>query len=528
MCYGCVLRVFFLVAQLSASVLLLSMQSEGIVLPKLTFEGVEELGSGTFYRGKIANRKGLWVVMELIKSCEQLNDWFDYANVQRSCQSMDLEGEYVTAQKNKKKQQAFLKKNTALNLLKSAEEKIKEDGSNIQELKKIISDKKVEVEKWTRMFGAGIKKYENGDYDNNGVRYFRYALKTYMQAEFSSLYELWVCYVTDDSDPRPFSIPRFSSYKHPLSKEDVEEGIDPANHIKMFVTVTSNPKALITSHIGVSMSSESTFNSIPGISMDLHSFAAKVMLIRNPARRFMINAPTGVMESIFIRSGIDLFIGRCSDYSFLEKPIQERKQLWKKLKKKYVQDEIEAVAKEKLEFYSHSLKLALANENEQDLAVKKVVNKFKGDEKAEKFLIYKAGKGFKLDNYEIEQATRIARRRAKKACMGPLNEDVSSVLRRAYGYSKQEIEELIKKRPPLIDTSYKNKDIGVEPDLRDGPWEKMIIYEPGSQDKIWLTIDESNKATYSWMLKDCYLAGTETHYLVADLMQMATFGKLAL
>jgi hypothetical protein len=117
----------------------------------------------------------------------------------------------------------------------------------------------------------------------------------------ASLYytEVWVAYITSDARIRHNDETRYYdarnldevSYGH--WKDDPEGAGNPfAKHIQMFMTVTSSKDALITSHMGIAASIEATVIGRPkDISLDLHSFAAKVMLKRNPARRFMMNAP---------------------------------------------------------------------------------------------------------------------------------------------------------------------------------------------------------------------------------------------
>ena len=76
----------------------------------------------------------------------------------------------------------------------------------------------------------------------------------------------------------------------------------------MYVTVTTNANALITSHMGVTMSVEGAARRLKGhsqakgTSVDLHAFAAKVMLMRNPLRKYMINAPMRDMEKIIAKA----------------------------------------------------------------------------------------------------------------------------------------------------------------------------------------------------------------------------------
>jgi hypothetical protein len=106
--------------------------------------------------------------------------------------------------------------------------------------------------------------------------------------------EIFVCYFTNELNPKPIPMsmglydPAFQQY------DKFSDGI------MMMVTVVSSPNALITSHMGIAETLEGILkHKRPrGISVDLHSFGAKVMLLMNPKRKFMINAPVWAMEKI--------------------------------------------------------------------------------------------------------------------------------------------------------------------------------------------------------------------------------------
>jgi hypothetical protein len=82
----------------------------------------------------------------------------------------------------------------------------------------------------------------------------------------------------------------------------IEHGIDFAKHIKMFVTVTSSLNAIFITYMGVTASIEGVRSGTRGISFDLHSFAAKIMLMRNPKRLYQINQPVLQMGNILIKA----------------------------------------------------------------------------------------------------------------------------------------------------------------------------------------------------------------------------------
>jgi hypothetical protein len=108
--------------------------------------------------------------------------------------------------------------------------------------------------------------------------------------------EIWVAYIT--TSPSPTAIPdSMYIYRGFGNSTDFAEGI------QMFLTVTSSPNAKITSHMGIAASAEAVASGRRprGISLDLHSFAAKVMVTRNPELRYMINAPATAMEKIMLK-----------------------------------------------------------------------------------------------------------------------------------------------------------------------------------------------------------------------------------
>lgn len=124
----------------------------------------------------------------------------------------------------------------------------------------------------------------------SGAHYFLRVL----EGTDHTLNEIWVAYITKQTpEPIPSEMGSYS-HKRVLSPPAF------AKNIEMFLTVTSSPQALLTTHLGIEASFESIYfqTRTKGISLDLHSFAAKVMLGLNPERRFMVNAPAFTMEQI--------------------------------------------------------------------------------------------------------------------------------------------------------------------------------------------------------------------------------------
>ena len=129
-----------------------------------------------------------------------------------------------------------------------------------------------------------------------GIHHFELVLEDSKSDKISLNHnEVWVAYITSDEAPQhiPDYMKNYSNGK----------GFPFAQSIKMFVTIASSKEALLTSHMGISYSVESTFQKRPPqISMDLHSFGAQVMRRRNPERRFMMNAPVFGMARILIKA----------------------------------------------------------------------------------------------------------------------------------------------------------------------------------------------------------------------------------
>lgn len=145
------------------------------------------------------------------------------------------------------------------------------------------------------------------NFTTDGSRYFSIVLNEIDP----TLNEIWVAYITTNDNPKPIQDSDLSLIKHDLSHTRFRSprNTSPfAKDIQMFVTVTSSPEALITSHMGISKTLESLYKidssspNFSNISMDLHSFAAKVMLMRNPERKYQLNTPVRTMELIMLKS----------------------------------------------------------------------------------------------------------------------------------------------------------------------------------------------------------------------------------
>ncbi len=124
--------------------------------------------------------------------------------------------------------------------------------------------------------------------------------------------ELWAAYVTADLHPE-LHVKKFARYKmeDALSMREVKKQETPASRIKMFMSVVSSPNALLTSHMGISTSVENVLapKSENNLSLALHAFAARVMLMRGPKRRFMLTCPMPNMAAIMQKHIKNSFVG---------------------------------------------------------------------------------------------------------------------------------------------------------------------------------------------------------------------------
>ena len=287
----------------------------------------------------------------------------------------------------------------------------------------------------------------------------------FVEITFADCYrkcEVWVAYVTAELDPAPNN-DRFYGYETRYRTAYDDRTVYPptgGNMIKMFVAVLSSPNAKITSHQGISITEENLYAkpSIDGLSIPLHSFAAKVMLYRNPERRYMINPPVASMECIIaekLRNGV--FLGTKEMYEKrLRLPI-----LFPAFKTKVLKGEMLEIT-EKLSDSDDSWSWIYAhmNYNEKLLGEKYVSDPFS--------YLYQSYRG---NNFE----------------------------------------EFLKTRTPIISWDRSRKY---------DPMNKVIIYNPANNEETWLEITQ-NDADYAWFFFNEILPQGDTHYIAIDLLALA-------
>ncbi len=328
---------------------------------------------------------------------------------------------------------------------------------------------------------------------NFGARYFEQVLS-------ENHPETWVAYVTSHANPQP----------HKVDK----------NHIKMYMSIVSSQEALVTSHMGISM----TVESIPqkparGISLPLHSFAAKVMLMENPKRRFMINSPLVDMAVILIKSSLKkLFIGSQSNAEKLfgknyydannPKVVDAAFEDYVEREKTRQIQDIDDTANWTLGLLNKQVKEA--QESDENTDISNILNKLGQDVLAEKYLeIDKVNGRFAIDNQKINELKNKIKN----------NEQFFPYL---HSYSLQKKLGLLRKTKEYYTFLMKHR--GIVEMKEDNS--SMSIEDPENWNNIWLTIDSKNMATYSWLFEPTFGDLGFAGYFAIDLRELAEYGKL--
>ena len=328
--------------------------------------------------------------------------------------------------------------------------------------------------------------------ENQGARYFELVLN-------NKYPETWVSYVTSDKDPQPTMMDK--------------------NHIKMYMSVVSSKEALITSHMGISITVESiTKKPARGISLSLHSFAAKVMLMENPERRFMINSPLVDMAVILIKSGLKkLFIGNQSKAEELfgknyydannSQVVDTAFDDYAEKDKAHQMAEIDDAANNVLELYNN--KLENAKNSDEDADISEILNALAGESRAGRYLeIDEVNKKLAIDNQKTAVLKNKIKNNKKFVPDLPI-------------YSLQDKLGLIKQPKKYYTFWMEHRGI-VE---RDG--QKLYIEDPENRGNTWLTIDKKNKTTYSWLFSPIFADVGGVGFFAIDLRELAEYGKLA-
>ncbi len=314
--------------------------------------------------------------------------------------------------------------------------------------------------------------------------------------------EMWIAYITRDARPQHIP-PSMRLYK----PKDIEQVNAPfAKDIQMFVTVTSSHDALLTSHIGVAASAESILSRqrTPGVSMDLHSFGAKVMQMRNPRRRYMINAPAPAMAIILLEAlPKGVFIGtrqmREEMQTSLSLTLQDFEEKNPNLRETF-------------------LKAALSGDSQKMDHLNAQLAKMEDNSEKEKFVGSVSLKGSALEIgpnglYYISQAKAQSLAQKELERRFSFEKNPYWMPEKSNPRGKQDSRaflELMEKHPPILSVQY-----------LEGRQEALTIYEPQRPTKVWLEVRRDDPA-YNWLFfsEASYPSGT-TCYCLTDLLELA-------
>lgn len=318
--------------------------------------------------------------------------------------------------------------------------------------------------------------------------------------------EIWIAFASKAAQPT--AIPDLSSYDgsyvqrrdHPWAKD-----------VLMTMTVTSNPQALLTSHLGIAASAESTLSGDrpKGISLDLHAFAARVMLKRNPHRRYMVNAPAFAMERLILNALPNAtFVGTHQMREMLDERHRCTFEYFKAKEGKEIEDLVRGLAEDEL----RSVKIMLVNARKQDpdfgpQMQEKLHNRFK----SKPFVTWPGPAGDPvIDEAVVQSKIDEQLREDFKLYQIPFR----------CGAQKEDaglLSQLMAKHPPMIEVDSK---AGVSFD------KTIVFFDPKDPEKSWLALDrDQDRETYNWMFTPPFKPAGNTHFIMVDLKAMAGTGK---
>jgi hypothetical protein len=315
--------------------------------------------------------------------------------------------------------------------------------------------------------------------------------------------EVWAAYVTKADFPIKIAEGLGAGY----SGKNCFKKNDPfAKDIEMFVTVTSSAQALITSHMGIASTLEGVETRQKGTSIDLHSFAAKVMLMLNPDRRFMVNAPVFAMEQIILNAlPDDTFVGTWQMRERMQTAqgvgLKEFCSLYGEDCRNELRTRANKEAKARNSYLAREID-QLHNGKRPGASIESL-RQYLSDGLPDYSLIELNSEGIfmasemKINSiYEREIENKF--RDFKNPCHFPP----------APTPEKMPIEFLafMEKHPPILSVLNRNH---------------FTIYDPKNFRTPWLTIDEANRQTYDWIHTDPFLPAGNTHFIAVDLLALA-------
>lgn len=416
---------------------------------------------------------------------------------------------------------AFGSENTPVTQFESVIEKVNDDfyvgkieGKDLRIVMERVTDKN--IEDWKYYVWMQKSLFRVYDLSTSGLGMFERVL---LETSYK-LNEIFVAYITAHPNPLP-SDNKFIDYPPYSYRDDGYRVVSTAEktaatQMKTLMTVISSPNALVISHMGISHTAENfVLGGERGIAMDLHSFAAKVMLLRNPGRRLMINAPTpnmckiiaqAIPEGVFI-STKELIEKRKKYNAALEEYKRsldngERQDEKAKLEENFA--EIEARAQKDLITYNERLMKEPLSDIDKDI-------KFRFNTIHLPLITLKL-----IDEQFVISLELIAIQ--KKYNLYKSFQRVNSQFKTINlhylerQFTSEHFEEFLAQRPPIISVDPSN-------------FVKMVIYDTKDVDTPWLTIEKSSP-DYNWVFTGPLKNLFDCEYAAIDLQALASYGRL--
>lgn len=355
----------------------------------------------------------------------------------------------------------------------------------------------------TRMAGSfqamyGIKTAEGSDH-----------FKSVLATDAYKNHDLFVAYATT-TDP-------FSEDSENISKKTK------FNNIYIFVSIISKPNAILSSHLGIALA---LFSLDPkhrkqGLSLPLHAFAARVMRMRNPALRFMINAPAPAMEAILYTKlpREKLFIGTREMQKIAEETASNPLTLdeFIEMNQDMLNDKFttykQRMKDRTIRSFNNEFHYELDN-LEDGVTPEKVIEDFRDKVKDRVFpFILNDQNNFVIDEKLLQDHYMTIARREFMHYNNPLAFFDNFVPGKGFEninneHSTEIYMRLFKENQPILSVDgEKGKYINNE----------FTVYDPADRDKILLHVNEKNMENYAWLFMRPWKPAGSTHYVMTDI-----------
>lgn len=314
------------------------------------------------------------------------------------------------------------------------------------------------------------------------------------------LNEVWVAYITKNAQiPEKIHANDLCMYNPKCIGN--KTGTSFTRNIEMFMTVTSSSQGLLTSHMGITASVEGIIsNREKRTSLDLHSFAAKVMRQRNPNRQFMLNAPVFAMENLMVKAlPGDTFVGTIEMRETLQKAQSMSKEQFCEMKREDILEALRNEACQEADEENYRLERRM-NRVKHEQAIKEVVASLPS------FTLIKMGQNNRFVVCDDKIASQYSSRldddfhRFKNPFPFPLakpDEQGKGLLK------------YMEKNPPLLSA----KSFSGE--------REFTLFDPKNSNQVWLTLNQVNRDQYDWLFRRPFFPMGTTHYFAVDLEALA-------